>query len=143
MHRIAGHRTLAPLPSHHRPAAPGSRSASPTRQTGCPSRNHATALRHGSANVRAMSFSWRKPPRLRLLARYIVCAVPPRDVEEDLGLRRVLHPEDSEAAGRVHGVEVERMEAVEEERLVAGGGRVDQGLAEGDGIDSAEFKPEE
>lgn len=90
-----------------------------------------------------MSFSWRKPPRLRLLARHIVCAVPLRDVEEDPDLRRVLHPEDSEAAGRVHGVEVERMEAVEEERLVAGRGRVDLGLAEGDGVDSAEFRPGE
>jgi hypothetical protein len=35
------------------------------------------------------------------------------------------------------------MEAAEEERLVTGGGRVDLGLAEGDGVDSAEFKPEE
>lgn len=90
-----------------------------------------------------MSFSWRKPPRLRPLARHIVCAVPPRDVEEDLGLWRVLHPEDSEAAGWVRGVEVERMEAAGEERLVAGGGRVDPDMTEGDGVDSAEFKPEE
>lgn len=35
------------------------------------------------------------------------------------------------------------MEAAEEERLVAGGGRVDLGLAEGGGVDSAEFRPEE
>ena len=79
-----------------------------------------------------MSFSWRKPPRLRPLARHIVCAVPLRDVEEeDPGLRRVPHPEESEAAGRVRGVEVERMEAAEDERLVVGVGRVGAGRAEG------------
>lgn len=55
----------------------------------------------------------------------------------------MLHPEESEAAGRVRSVDVERMEAAEEERLVVGVGRVDLGRAEEDGVDSAEFGPEE
>ena len=55
----------------------------------------------------------------------------------------MLDPEESEPAGRVRGVEVERMEAAEEERLVASVGRVDLGRAERDGVDGAEFGPEE
>ena len=99
----------------------------------------------------------RAAPRLRKHARHVLqmaqAAAPPstrpshRLRRTAAGRRRPGSPACAASrrkrSGRVRGVGVGQMEAAEEERLVAGGGRVDLGLAEGDGVDSAEFKSEE